>query len=89
MSFDPCNRPLKIWKSIGTLIPKVGVHLGVCSLGSVGVHSLTFSYIPMSMKCDSWASFLALTFVSPCLGHEPKAKVTTTIQTSLHGIKGN
>jgi len=29
MSFDPCNRRLKIQKSIGTLTPKVGVHLGV------------------------------------------------------------
>jgi hypothetical protein len=24
------------------------------------------------MKFDSWASFLARTFASPCLGHEPK-----------------
>jgi hypothetical protein len=31
------------------------------------------------MKCDSWASFFALTFVSPCLGHKPKAKVATFI----------
>jgi hypothetical protein len=23
MSFDPCNRPLKIWESIGTPTPKV------------------------------------------------------------------
>ncbi len=30
MSFDPCNRPLKIWESIKTLIPKVGAYLGVC-----------------------------------------------------------
>ncbi len=29
MSFDPYNRPLKIRKSIGTPIPKVGVHLGM------------------------------------------------------------
>jgi len=45
------------------------------SLGSVGVHSLTLSYTPNSTKCDSWASFLAHTFTSPCLGQEPKAKV--------------
>jgi hypothetical protein len=31
------------------------------------------------MKCDSWASFLAHTFASLCLGHEPKAKVATTM----------
>jgi hypothetical protein len=29
MSFDPWNCPLKIWRSIGTPIPKVGVHLGM------------------------------------------------------------
>jgi hypothetical protein len=29
MSFDPCNCPLKIRKSIGTLTLKVGAHLGV------------------------------------------------------------
>ncbi len=40
MSFDPCNRPLKIQKSIGTPIPEVGAHLGVC--GFIPSHSLTF-----------------------------------------------
>jgi hypothetical protein len=39
----------------------------------VGVHSLTLSHILGSMKCDS----LARTCTSPCLGHEPKAKVAT------------
>jgi hypothetical protein len=29
MNFDPCNHLLKIWKSIGTPIPQMGVHLGV------------------------------------------------------------
>jgi hypothetical protein len=29
MSFDPYNRLLKIQKSIKTLIPKVGAHLGM------------------------------------------------------------
>jgi len=29
------------------------------------------------MKCDSQSSFLARTFASPCLGHEPKVKVVT------------
>jgi hypothetical protein len=48
------------------------------SLGSVEVHSLTLSYIHGSMKCDSWASFLACAFASPCLGHEPKARVATS-----------
>jgi hypothetical protein len=40
MSFDPCNRPLKILKFIRTLIPKVGAHLGVC--GFIPSHSATF-----------------------------------------------
>jgi hypothetical protein len=43
----------------------------------MGVYSLTLSYTHMSMKCDSWASLLACTFASPCLGYEPKAKVAT------------
>jgi hypothetical protein len=30
MSFVPCNYSLKIQKSIGTPIPKVGAHLGMC-----------------------------------------------------------
>ncbi len=68
MSFDPCNCPLKILVSDsqnGSL------------LESVGVHYLTLSCTPRSMKCDSQASFLARTFVSPCLGREPKAKIAT------------
>ncbi len=47
------------------------------SLGSVGVHSLTLSHTFEDMKCDSWASLLARTFVSPCLGCEPKVRVAT------------
>ncbi len=43
----------------------------------MGVHSLTFSYIPKSMKCDSRVSLLVCTFASLCLAREPKAKVTT------------
>jgi len=47
------------------------------SLGSVGVHSLTLSYTFGNMTCDSQATFLARTFVSPCFDHEPKARVAT------------
>jgi len=72
MSFDPYNHLLKIRESIKILIPKVGAHLGVW-----GVHSLTFSYTPRSMKCDSWAFFLAHTFAIPWLGREPKVRVVT------------
>jgi hypothetical protein len=52
----------------------VGVHLGVW-----GVHSLTLSYTPKSMKCDSWLSLLAFTFASPCLRRKSKAKVATNM----------
>jgi hypothetical protein len=41
MNFDPCNCSLKIWKSIGTPIPRVGAHLGVC--GFIPSHPPTFS----------------------------------------------
>jgi hypothetical protein len=41
MNFDPCNRPLKIWKSIETPTPKVGIHLGVW--GFIPSHFPTFS----------------------------------------------
>jgi hypothetical protein len=47
------------------------------SFQSVGVHSLTLSYIPGNMKCDSQASTLAYTFASPCLGYEPKVRIVT------------
>jgi hypothetical protein len=47
------------------------------SLGSVKVHSLTLSYTPGSMRCDSWASLFTRTFARLCLDREPKAKVVT------------
>jgi hypothetical protein len=68
MSFNPYNRPLKI--------REFNSQSG-SSLGSMGVHSFTFSYTPRSMKCDSHASFLAHTSTIFCLIHEPKAKVAT------------
>ncbi len=40
MNFDPYNHFLKIQKSIGALIPKVGAHLGVW--GFIPSHSPTF-----------------------------------------------
>jgi len=64
------------------LFENLGVHWNSNSqsgspLGNVWAHSLTFSYTPMSMKCDYWASLLARTFASPCLGREPKVRVAT------------
>jgi hypothetical protein len=71
MSFYPCNNPLKIQESIETPTFKVGAHLGVW--GSF-LHTFLHS---QNMKCDSWASLLACTFVSPCFGRAFKAKVAT------------
>ncbi len=71
MAFDPCNHPLKIWESIGTTIPKMGVHLGVW--GFIPLHSFALREHEMCL----WASPLARNLASPCFGHEPKAKVTT------------
>jgi hypothetical protein len=68
IDFDSCNRSLKIRDSNSQ---------SGSSLGSVKVHSLALSYIPRSMKCESQASLLACTLVSPCLGRERKARVAT------------
>jgi hypothetical protein len=45
--------------------------------GGVEVHSLSLSHTFGNMKCDSRVSLLAHTFVSLCLGREPKARVVT------------
>jgi hypothetical protein len=47
------------------------------SFESVRVHSLTLFCTFGNMSCDSRASPLAHTLVSPGLGHEPKAKIAT------------
>ncbi len=54
-------------------------------LGSVWVHSLPLSYTPKIMKCDFQASLLALTFASPCLGCECKARVATQMDIWILG----
>jgi hypothetical protein len=64
--FDLCNHSLKFWESTGTPTPNNG-----SSFGSVSVHSHTLPY--------SRASFLTRALASPCLGREPKAKVTTLL----------
>jgi len=68
MGFDPYNCSLKIWDFNSQ---------NGSSLGSVKVHSLTLSYTPKNMRCDSRASLLAHTFASPYLGCEPKVRVAT------------
>jgi len=71
MSFDLCNRLLKIQESIGTPTPKVGVHLGVW--GFIPSHSITF--------LGAWNVIPGLTFghtfASLCLGRKPRARVMT------------
>jgi hypothetical protein len=71
MSFNPCNRPLKIPKSIGTLTPKVGVHLG-CG----GSFLCTFLN---SREHEMWLPgfIFGPHLCKPCLGCEPKARVAT------------
>jgi hypothetical protein len=75
MSFDPA---IALWKFESPL----KVHWESNSQ-SEKVHSFTFSYIFVSMKCDSRVSLLARTFVNPCLGREPKVKVATTFLWTL------
>ncbi len=53
--------------------PKVKAPLGVWGF------ILTLSYIPGSMRHDSWTSLLARNLASPCLGRESKARVVTPL----------
>ncbi len=69
MSFDACNRLLKIWESIKTPTPKVGVHLGV--EGFIPSHFPTFPKAwNFPLGFHSWpALLLALALVlNPRLG---------------------
>ncbi len=74
MGFDPCNHYLKNQKSIRTLTPKVGVHLGVWRF--IPSHSPTLlGAWNVTLKLHSWPTpSQALTLVaSPRLGlwHHP------------------
>ncbi len=62
LGFDLCNRSLKIQKSIGTPNSQSG-----SSLGSVRVHSLTFSFTPGLLSWPATLQALALV-ASPRLG---------------------
>jgi hypothetical protein len=73
MSFDLPNHFLKIRDSIGTLTPKMGVHLGVC--GFIPSHSFAF----WECKCDSRVAFSTHTFPCPCLGCKPKDRVMVVV----------
>jgi hypothetical protein len=85
MGFDPCNRSLKIRKSIGA--PTLSNSQSGNSLGSVEVHSLTLFHTPKNMKCDSQTSLLARTFTSLCLSRKPKAKFCNIYLIVFHNFK--
>jgi hypothetical protein len=83
MGFDLYNCALKIWESIGSPTPTMGVHLGVWGFIP---HTLC---TPGNMWYDSWASLLARNLANPCLGHKPKARVATlSLGLSLHSSLG-
>jgi hypothetical protein len=73
MGFDPCNRSLKIRKSIETPTPILGVHLRVWGFIFTLSHTLPHSRTPLLVRI----------LASPCLGREPKARVVT------YNIKGD
>jgi hypothetical protein len=64
MSFGPFNRSLKIWESIGTPIPKVGVSLGVW--GFIPSHSFALPGTwNVTLGLPSWfATLQALALVA-------------------------
>jgi hypothetical protein len=72
VSFDPCNRPFKIWESTETSSPKMGVALGVW--GFIPSH---FPTLPR--PCGVTLGLpLGLQPCKPlCLSHKPKTRVTT------------
>ncbi len=72
LSFDPYNRPLKIRESTKTPTPQSGTPLG-CE----GSFPHTFSH-PREYVVRFSVSLLACNLANPCLGREPKARVTTS-----------
>jgi hypothetical protein len=92
LGFDPCNCSLKFRESTRTPSPKVGVALGVWVFTPSHSFTLSYtprsmwcdssaSSWPAPSQClclDSQPSFLlARNLATPCLGHEPKARVAT------------
>jgi hypothetical protein len=72
IGFDPYNYALKIWDSIWDS----NSHNG-SSLGSVRVHSLTLLALSGACEVTHGLSSWPTTLQPPCLGYEPKARVTT------------
>jgi hypothetical protein len=71
MNFDPLQLPSENSGLLGLQLPKWEL---IWEYGGSFPHT---SHPFGRMKCDSQASLLAHTFASPCLGHEPKIRVTT------------
>jgi len=71
LSFDPCNFPLKIRESTGTPTPQSGIPLG-CESSFPHTFSHFRKYVIQLPP-----SLLACNLANPCLGHEPKVRVTT------------
>jgi hypothetical protein len=70
LSFYAWNPPLKIWESIGSLSPKVGVALGV--RGFIPSHSFALPGVcGVTLGLLSWPA----TLQAFCLGRKPKARV--------------
>jgi hypothetical protein len=79
LNFDPCNCPLKIWKSTGTPTPQ-----NETPLGCEGSFPHTFSH-SHEYVVQLPASLLAHNLVNPCLGREPKVRVATICLTQKIG----
>jgi hypothetical protein len=80
MGFDPWNCTLKIWESFWDSNSQHG-----SSLGSVRVHALTLFALLGACEVTSGSPSWPATLQALCFGHEPKAKVATT----LICLKGN
>jgi len=75
LSFNPWNPSMKIWESIESVFPKLGVALGVW--GFIPSH---FPTLPGICDVTPKLSF-GLHLCKPlCLGHKPKTKVATNIE---------
>jgi hypothetical protein len=71
MNFGPSNCFFKIQKFIGN------------PFGSVDLIPHILSRF-QECECDSQVALSAQTFICPCLGHEPKAKVVIIIKKLFH-----
>jgi hypothetical protein len=73
MNFDPSNHFLNIWKSLETVIPKMGARLGVYEF--IFSHSFALSKVWMWLLDYTFGLHILHAF---CLGHDAKIRVVTT-----------